>query len=259
MAVQIGCFNRPWNQLTFDEALDHIARAGFECTGLLRQQGKAVVTGDSSPEEIESVVKKAEARRLPIVAATCPINLALPAPEAAEDFKRHINAVAALGAGTLLMMGAKVELKDAFCEAVSLCADYAAEKNVILGMKPHGGISATGQDCLEIVGRIAADSFRIWYDPGNVIYYAGGVPHEDVKCVAKYVTGLCVKDCSGKGQGVDVSPGKGMVDFERFFDALFDAGFDGPAIVECVGGKTPEEVDAEAKYTVKFLKDILRR
>ncbi|NOZ21545.1 MAG: sugar phosphate isomerase/epimerase [Planctomycetes bacterium] len=259
MAVQIGCFNRPWNQLTFDEALDHIAQAGFECTGLLRQQGQPVVTGDSAPEEIEAVVKKAADRDLPIVVATCPINLALPAPEAAEDFKKHIDAINALGADTLLMMGAKVEQKDAFCKAVSLCTDYATEKNVILGMKPHGGISATGQDCLEIVERIAADSFRIWYDPGNVIHYAGATPHEDVKCVAKYVTGLCIKDSPGQGEGVNVSPGKATVDFERFFGALFEAGFDGPGIVECVGGETPEEVDAEAKYTVEFLKRIISR
>jgi len=257
MSIQIGCFNRPWNQLSLDCAFESIAKAGFECSGLLRHNAAHVITGDSTPEEIEAVSKQAQQHGLPLVVSYCPIQLGLPTEEAAADFKKQIDAVAALGAGTLLLMGAKVEQKDAFCEVVPLCTDYAAEKNIILGMKPHGGISATGSDCLEIVERIAADSFRIWYDPGNVVHYAGGRPAEDVKCVAKYVTGLCVKDSPGQGEGASISPGKGTVEFRAFFDVLLGAGFDGPAVVECVGGETPEEVNEEAKYTADFLKGML--
>jgi len=34
-------------------------------------------------------------------------------------------------------------------------------------------------------------NFTIWYDAGNIIYYTGKNPVEELKPVARHVTGFC--------------------------------------------------------------------
>jgi len=256
MRCKIGCFNRPWNQLPFRRALQGISQAGFKYFGLLRHQQDFLVSADKSPDEIAALAREVEDAGLEVAVAFCPFTVGEDAAESAENLKRQIDAAKAFGADTLLMMGGKAEQEDRFCEIVSMCTDYASRQGVILALKNHGGLSMTAKEARRVAERIGADSFRIWYDPGNVMYYAGVEPVEDVKGVADYVSGVCVKDALGKGVPVNVSPGKGKIDFKRFFQVLLDSGFSGPCIVEILGGETPEEVDAEAKYTCEFLDSI---
>jgi sugar phosphate isomerase/epimerase len=54
-----------------------------------------------------------------------------------------------------------------------------------------------------------------------------------------------------------VTPGEGLVDFEKVLGGLVVGGFDGPLYVECVGGKTVDEIDRNVKSTLKFVSDIL--
>ena len=80
-------------------------------------------------------------------------------------------------------------------------------------------------------------NFKIWYDAGNIIYYTGKDPVEQLKPIVQYVTGFCAKDCDHQKGDVFVQFGQGKVDFPAVFGELKKAGFDGPVMVECAAGR----------------------
>ncbi|MGQ9732225.1 MAG: hypothetical protein ACUVX8_13260, partial [Candidatus Zipacnadales bacterium] len=83
---------------------------------------------------------------------------------------------------------------------------------------------------------------------------------EDVISIANWVVAMCIKDHTGGVHGnVNIEPGTGEVDFEAVFDELFDAGFEGPCLVECLGGETLSEINESAKRTYDFLMEHLQR
>ena len=258
MQKQIGCFNRPWSQWDYEIALAGIQAAGYEHTGLMYQGNKLLVRTDSSPDEILEMKDLIESHELhPAVVLGDP-PLDLPVEQAAERFCRLIDSVHLLGASYVLTCGTMNEEEyETYYEVTARCCDYAAQQEVMLTLKPHGGISATARECLTAVERIDHPNFAIYYDPGNVHFYTGEDAAQDIKLIANYVVGICVKDCTGFEDEVMITVGEGLVDFESVFDTLKDAGFTGPVTVECVGGETPEQVNAAAEQTYEFVASLL--
>jgi len=259
MECQLGFFNRPWNEWSFERALEGIAGSGAKYVGLMRQEGRFLLTADSTEQEVEELSGTIAKYGLKFLVSLQAVELDLPLQEAVTRLKRTIDNIARMGGKYFLTTGCMdPEKYDRYFEVISACTDYAAEKGIMIVLKPHGGLSATSKECREAVERVGSENFRIWYDPGNVLWYTGTRPEEDVKGIAEYVTGVCVKDCrTGEDRTVMITPGEGEVDFTEVFRILRDAGFSGPCIVETLGGGTPEEVDAEAKKAVAFLEEIL--
>ena len=77
--------------------------------------------------------------------------------------------------------------------------------------------------------------------------------------VAPLVTTAIIKDCIlvDGVPDVMVTAGDGLVDFPAVLSGLVAGGFRGPLYVECVGGKTPEEIDANVLRTRKYIQGIL--
>ena len=97
-------------------------------------------------------------------------------------------------------------------------------------------------------------NFKIWYDAGNIIYYTGKDPIEELKPIAQHVTGFCAKDCGAPRGDVMIQFGTGKVNFAGVFAVLKAAGFDGPIMVECCKvGATAEETMANARANRVFL------
>jgi sugar phosphate isomerase/epimerase len=108
------------------------------------------------------------------------------------------------------------------------------------------------------VHRFSHPSFGLCYDPGNIYYYTGLKAEEDLPKVAHQVRAMCIKDETGGKHGeVMLTPGTGLVDFAHIFSILSGAGFSGPCWVECLGGKTVDEINAEAKKTYEFISGIV--
>ncbi len=258
MQNQIGCFNRPWAQWDYEIALKGIQAAGYEHTGLMYQRDKLLLSTDSSPDEILEMKELIESHELrpAVVLADPPLNL--PVQQAAEQFCRLIDNVHLLGASYVLTCGTMNEEQyETYYQVMAECCDYAAQQGVMLTLKPHGGIGATAHECLTAVERIDHPNFAIYYDPGNIHYYTGQDAAQDVKLIADYVVGICVKDCTGLEGEVMITPGEGLVDFESVFGTLKDAGFTGLVTVECLGGETPEQVNVAAQQTYEFVDSLL--
>ena len=96
----------------------------------------------------------------------------------------------------------------------------------------------------------------MWYDAGNIIYYTGKDPLEELKPIVQYVTGFCAKDCGGQKEEVMIPLGAGKVDFTAIFKELKKAGFNGPTFVECAGGRTFAEVTESARANRLFLEKV---
>jgi sugar phosphate isomerase/epimerase len=156
-------------------------------------------------------------------------------------------------------MGTKPENFDAYRSLMRRLAPYAQEHGVTIAVKPHGGITTTGDDCLRVLQAVDHPAYRFCFDPGNLLHYANERPETHLAELAPYAVAMCIKDETGGLRGsVNVTPGDGDVDFPAVFRILRDAGFQGPCIIETLAARdTPEAVDAEARRAHQFLTGVL--
>ena len=257
MAIQLGCFTRPWNDYSWEDFLQGTAAANYEAVGTMRMGGDWIVGAETPAEAAQQ--RRTEVEAAGLKPSTCLISLPLEdGREAAEkELRNFIDAAAIFGAQYLLSCGtARGPNEDLYYDTIAACCDYAEEKDVMITLKPHGGITDTGADLIYAIDRIDHDNFGIYYDPGNIMHYRGLNPINELRVCAEFVVAMCIKDSLGEKEGVNILPGTGVVDFEGVFAELFDVGFDGPCVVECLGGETLEEVNAAAVETHNFLREL---
>jgi sugar phosphate isomerase/epimerase len=145
-----------------------------------------------------------------------------------------------------------------YFKAMADAAAYGAEKGVQVVMKPHGGSSGASDEIIAAMKKVGHPNFKIWYDAGNIIYYMGKDPVEELKPIVQYVTGFCAKDCAEPKGDVMIQFGAGKVDFKGVFQVLKSAGFNGPIMVECCAvGETAEATAANARANREFLEKVL--
>jgi sugar phosphate isomerase/epimerase len=259
---QIGCYTRPWDKYDYRAALDAIAEAGFKYAGLMTTSSKThlVISVDTTLEEAQQVREEVKKRNLQVLSVYGgDIAAAKSLKAGIEDLRKLIDNCAACGAKNLLMGGTgDKQVYQAYYKAIAECCDYAAEKGISISIKPHGGLNATGPQCRKAVEIVAHKNFRIWYDPGNILYYSDGQldPVADAATVDGLVTGMCVKDYRHP-KNVAVTPGTGQVNFPAVLARLKKGGFTGgPLIVECLEPADAEKTLGEAKKVRLFLENL---
>ena len=263
-AFQIGCYTRPWDRHDYRIALDAIAEAGFQYAGLMTHIGnyRTVITPQMSVDEASAVGEQVRRRGLKTLSVYCGGFGAEQGVEAGvAGLKRLIDNTAASGSPGLLLGGtSKPEHVGPYYKAVAECCPYAASKNVIITVKPHGGTNATGAECRKLIEQVGQKNFRVWYDPGNILYYSGGKidPVEDISSVDGLIAGMSIKDYKPPKE-VLLTPGKGIVRFREVLARAKRGGFtSGPLIVECLDPGEPAAVTAEAKAARKFVEELVR-
>ena len=259
---QIGCYTRPWDKYEYRVALDAIAEAGFEYVGLMttKSESRLVISVGTDIDEAVRVGDEVKRRGLKVASVYgggIPVDRSLKA--GIEGLRRLIDNCTACGAMNLLMGGTgNKELFDVYYKAIAECCDYAAEHNLGISVKPHGGLNATGPQCRKTIEMVDHENFRIWYDAGNIYYYSDGKldPVEDAPSVDGLVTGWCIKDYRHPKE-VLVTPGTGQVDFSAVFDKLKAGGFTaGPLVVECLDPGDLPHLAEEAKKARQFLENL---
>jgi sugar phosphate isomerase/epimerase len=183
----------------------------------------------------------------------------IPLEESKKETRTQIDNARGLGLTYLLSFGVDGPQEyEHYYRVMSDAAAYAQERKIKLVMKPHGGSSGAAEEIVAAIKAVQHPNFKIWYDAGNIIYYTGKDPVEELKPVAQHVTGFCAKDCGSLKGDVMIQFGKGKVDFAAVFAALKAAGFDGPVMVECCKiGTTAEETTANARANLRFLENVL--
>ncbi|HZS05799.1 MAG TPA: sugar phosphate isomerase/epimerase [Blastocatellia bacterium] len=257
---QIGCFNRPWTKWNYDVTLDGIKAAGYKLTGLLsRTKDEPFIGADATPEYLDGLKKKIAERGLKANMGALRSRHSIPLEDSIREVRKQIDNAHFLKLEYVLTFGVdKPEEYGHFYKVMSDAAAYAKEREVKLVMKPHGGGSGASEEILRCIKEVGHPNFKIWYDAGNIIYYTGKDPVEELKPIAQYVTGFCAKDCAQPKSEVMIQFGTGKVDFGAVFKTLKSAGFSGPVMVECCAlSDKPEEVTANAKANREFLEKVL--
>lgn len=263
MKAALGFFNRPWIKAPLAQELDGIAATGSRHLGLLgRPGGGIVVDWDMPMDEIAQLKDMIAERGLKLHAVLARVHFDVSLEESISRYRRFMDRAVALGAAHLLEMGAHDPAKyDFYFQVIGAVCDYAADKGLTIGIKPHGGLTTSGKETAEVVERVNHEAFRMWYDPGNILYYKQLDPVAEAQYGKDMVVGVCVKDCiigpDGK-PSVQVTPGEGQVDFPAVFRALVDGGFKGgPCLVETLGPEEPDAVTEAGKKTVQYIKSVM--
>jgi sugar phosphate isomerase/epimerase len=261
---QIGCYTRPWDKHDYRVGLDGIAEAGFKYAGLMTHIGnyRTVITPQMSVDEAAAVGEEVRKRGLKTLSVYCGGFEAEKGVEAGiSGLKRLLDNTSACGSPGLLLGGtSKPELVGPYYKAVAECCPYAASKNIVITVKPHGGTNATGAECRKLIEQVGQENFRVWYDPGNILYYSGGKidPVEDVPSVDGLIAGMSIKDYKPPKE-VLVTPGKGTVPFREVLARAKRGGFtSGPLIVECTDPGDPAKATAEAKVARQFVERLVQ-
>jgi sugar phosphate isomerase/epimerase len=274
VAWPIGCFNRPWMQKFgseqqpldmpqpanwgFDTALKGISAAGYKTVGLLTPMpGEPFIGATATEEYLAHLPQRIADAGLVATMGSLRTKDTAPVAEGIAHIRKQIDHAKFLKLQWLLTFGVdRKEHYETYYQVMSDAADYAEQAGLRLVLKPHGGGSGASEEIKRCLGKVNRPNFKVWYDAGNIIYYTGKYPLEELKPIAQEVTGFCAKDCAGKGKDVMIQLGAGKVDFTAVFKELKNAGFNGPVFLECAGGKTFDEVTADARNNRLFLEKI---
>jgi len=259
----IGCYTRPWDVWDLDRALDGVAEAGYRWVGLMTAKGKSwvVITPETTEAEASQAGEKARQRNLRVCSVYGEFSPITSLEKGRQQLNRLIDNCAACGSPELLLGGTNdPELYDAYLTVIALECPHAQANDIGLTIKPHGGLNATGAQCRKAIERVNHPNFRLWYDPGNILYYSDGQrdPLTDVLDVDGLVVGMSVKDFRPPKE-VHVTPGTGQVPFPALFARLRLGGFTrGQLVVECTAKGEYAGVTEEAGKARLFVERLAR-
>src|SRR5207244_13043267 len=92
-------------------------------------------------------------------------------------------------------------------------ADEAQAAGVRLCIETDSNLMPTGGAGVHLLDEIGHDWIRINYDPGNVVYYAGARPEDDIKLALGRIGHVHLKDKRGGKGSLDFPPlGEGDLD-----------------------------------------------
>jgi L-ribulose-5-phosphate 3-epimerase len=241
MAQRLTGLTNTYHSYSLEEALDGIARAGYKSVELTSVPGWTEhVRRDADDEEIGRIKDLLAQHDLTAVSLAAHSDLVTDA--GMGEFRKGLNIARKLGIPFVTTStgghdassaGSLQEQRDAFLSRIRPLADEAAAMGITICLETHGGLLATGAIASQLIRDIGKPNIGINYDPGNVVFYGGVRPEEDIESAAPLVRHMHCKDQIG-GPGVWNFPtvGTGEIDYAPIFAALDKVGFDGPVSVE---------------------------
>jgi len=242
-----------------DTALDGIKAAGYKIIGLLRRQAKDPLAGsDATQEYLKGLKGRIAARGLKTNMAALRTNNSLSLEDQIKEMRKQIDNARFLGAEFGLTFGVDSPAHfENYYKLMQDAAPYAEEKGLKVVLKPHGGATGAAEEIKRCMEKVNHRNFKIWFDAGNIIFYTGKDPVEQLKPIVQHVTGFCAKDCEKQHGTVLLEFGTGKVDFHAVFAEMKKAGFNGPVMVECCASSaTPEEANAHARKNREYLEKV---
>ena len=222
---------------TIDQALEGLAEAGYHACeiGAVKGWFEHIDPDTVSDAEIGRVGRKLA--DLGITPVSLSGHAQLQTPEGAARFGRAIDIAAALGmevVNTYTGDATTDEERDAYFVNVAELCDRAARHGLKIGMETDSNMLPTAEAGREILDRIdRPDVLGFNYDPGNVVYYTGADPLQDIYFALPRLVHVHLKDkIGGKGIFNFPPPGDGELDLRRLLAILEEAGYSGPISAE---------------------------
>ncbi len=218
---------------TLEEALRGLAEAGFEHVEIGAVKGFLEHLDPDDPD-VEGC-----RRLLAEHGLTC-VSMSGHAPLHQEIGKRRLTNVLRagqeLGIQVLNTFTGDAESPEeiaAFKANVREIADEAQAAGIRLCIETDSNLLPTAEIGRPILDEIGHDWVQFNYDPGNVRYYTGAVPEQDLEFALDRLGHFHLKDQRGGKDVKDFPPlGEGEVDIPHILRRLRETGFSGPVSME---------------------------
>lgn len=280
----LGAFTLPYRAEPVDRAFQGISAAGFKLVGLGQQAaGGPLLPEKPTPADLSELREKAE--RFNLTVAT--LFARRGAFESVGAVVADLDLCVGLGARYLLSTGVSPDMRgygpdrrnargvmefygeaERYLNVIKGAGPEAESRGVTIVIKPHSGITSTGADLKEVLERADSPAVRGCWDAGNIHYYEGLNPEDDLEQsgVAPLISSVCIKDHAGPPFSNNFPiPGDGEVDHLRMLEILAGVGFQGPLIFELpvfyqeAGYSATEATDAAMARTHDFLESVVRQ
>src|SRR5215216_1086848 len=222
---------------SIDQALESLAEAGYHACeiGAVKGWFEHIDPDTVSDREIDRIASKLADLGLRPVSLSG--HAQLQTDEGAARFARAIDIAAALGMeviNTYTGDASTDEEREAYFTNVATLCDRAARHGLKIGMETDSNMLPTAEIGVAILDRIDRPGVLGFnYDPGNVVYYTGADPVEDIDYALPQLVHFHFKDKIG-GEGVFnfPPPGDGELDMAVLLVKVKDAGYEGPISAE---------------------------
>ncbi len=233
--IQTGssiCF-KPYR---LEEALLGLSEAGFENVeiGAVKDFLEHLDPDNLGPAEIDNCAKALDRHGLTCVSMSG--HAALHTELGVRRLRNVLNAGRVLGIQVLNTFTGDAETPDeveTFKANVRAIADEAEAAGIRLCIETDSNLLPTAEAGVRLLDEIGHPWIQINYDPGNVVYYTGARPEDDLKRGLGRIGHVHLKDKRGGQGSLDFPPlGEGDLDIPGMLADLRGSGFDGPVSME---------------------------
>ena len=265
---QIACMTLPYSRFPLARALTGVRAAGYDhvAWGTTHQENGRkvpVLAEDAPPAKAKELAERCRDLGLAPVMMFSTVY-----PEAHDGLKvltHRLRQAGAAGVPQVLTFGhTKGGNRTVWVERFKKLGPIAADQNVTLVVKQHGGETGTGEACAAITRDVGHPNVKVNYDAGNVLDYLNADPIPDVRTCADEVRSFCIKDHRNWPKDQDCGPGFGEIDHWKLLAPVAETGRTLPLCCENIFApllprpETPEGVDALARRAREFLEVVVR-
>lgn len=261
---RIGGHTNSYHTYTLDEALEGIAAAGFRYVELTAVRGWTEhVPLDADAKTLSGIQRKLNSLGL------VPISLSghsdLTTKDGVVMGKKAVDLCEKMGIEILnTAIGghySESEDEDAFMGNIGELADYAAERDIKMGIEIHGEITNSGKNAIPVIESIGKGNVFINYDTANAQFYSGAKAVDDIGIALPHMVHLHLKDhIGGEREWNFPGIGEGQIDFKKIGDIIQSQNWDGPISVEIEFQGEPwpslEEVNRSMKHSYDHLASL---
>lgn len=268
---QIACMTIPFQQFSFEQGVKGVAAAGFRYiawgpnqtdSAKRRLDTIALDAGPARARELLRICRDAGLETVLMFASFYPEN-----PGAVDAYKKRIDQAQAAGIPNLLAFGspkASDEQRAPYVRTLREIADHAKQAKVVIAVKQHGGVTATGELTASVVREVNHPSVVVYYDVGNTWWYSNVDANVDFKKCAPMTRGFAIKDFRlHGGRRATCGPGFGQTDHYAMLGSVANHGGRIPLCCENISEPfaprqdSPQAVESLARRAKEFLTTVV--
>lgn len=248
-----------------DQALEGLAEVGYRNVEIGAVKGWFEHIDADTAGEAEITHLKSKLGDLGLNVVSLSGHAPLHTTEGKDRFKRVLDIAVELGVGIVNTNSGETASDDdvaRFYDHMQEIADSAQSRGITIGLETDSNLIPTAKAGLEVLDRINRPGLVGFnYDPGNVIYYAGADPLEDVKHALPHMVHFHLKDKLGGEKEFNFPPlGTGDIPLDRLIQQCKDAGYTGPISAEVEfdddGWPSYEKCVEAARTSANYLRGI---
>ncbi|MCB1496779.1 MAG: sugar phosphate isomerase/epimerase [Bauldia sp.] len=233
---RLGGHTNSYHTYSLEEALEGIAAAGYRYVELSAVRGWTEhVPLEADAKELGRIQRMMNS--LGLVSLSLSGHSDLTTKEGLADGLLAVDLCERMGIGIMnTAIGghySEDEDEDAFMGNIHELADYAAARDIRLGIEIHGEITKSGAAAIPVLERIGRPNVLINYDTANVEFYGDVKAVDDLPIALPKMVHCHLKDKRGEGRVWDFPGiGDGDIDFARILGIIEKGGYEGPLSVE---------------------------